>query len=116
MSQIDKSSDKIPCQSNMFVFSAIRLFDNAKDFAAPIDMLNGDPNASQRPIMCAFIRRQLSTFRLFDGNHTLGMPIRDALIPRVSIDLDLRRERRTSLFEQREIMSPPETTSDCHNL
>ena len=116
MSQIDKSGDKIPCQPNMFVFPTIGLFDNAKNFASPIDMLNGDPDASQRPIMRAFIRRQLSTFWLFDGDHTLGMHVRDSLIPRISIDLDLRRERRASLFEQREIMGTSETTGDRHNL
>ena len=55
MSQIDKSGDKIPRQSNMFVFATIGGFDNAKDFASPIDMFNRDPNASQRPMMGAFV-------------------------------------------------------------
>ena len=116
MSQIDKSSDKIPCQSNMFVFTAIGLFGNAKDVTSPVDRLNGDPDASQRPIMRAFIRRQRSTFWLFDGDHTLGMSVRDSLIPRISRNLDLRRERRASLFEQREIMGTPQTTGDRQNM
>ena len=116
MSQIDKSGDKIPCQPNLFVFPARGLFDNAKDVAAPVDMLNGDPDASQRSMMRAFIGRSFPAFWFFDGNDTLRMHIRDALIPRISIDLKLRRERRTSLFEQGEIMGTPQPTGDGHNL
>ena len=80
MSQIDKSGDKIPCQPNLFVFPARGLFDNAKDVAATIHMLNGNPDAGQCSIMRTFIGRQFPAFWLFDRDDAVGVLVGDALI------------------------------------
>src|SRR5512136_2889249 len=100
----------MPCQSDMTMFAAKGLFDNAKNFTATIDMFNRNPETCECPIIRPFIRCQGVPFRRFDRNLTRRVELMNPLVPGIRIHLDLRRQRQSRLFKQEEIMGSPQTT------